>query len=500
MDISNRACALLLLLPAVAVLLLGETAHSSADFTIGGQATVRLPPGAHQPRFAARAVVLDALHGRRQPGFVAAVSADADGAGAYACSLVLLLGGVKVWATDHLEKFAARGLCRLELTEDGQLRLTDGAGKVGWLSGTAGQGVKALHLDCKTGKLVLVDAQNRTRWQSSDDPTDKFLRGQHRSLPAYFITSTTHETSSPFYSLELDGDKVAAYIHVGDTSYFYWELIPAAANRTMASARLDGSGLKMLDAEGIVAAQVSPPVETPPLSFLALAGDGNLEMFYYDARHRTFRISYKALGLCDLPLSCGVNEVCSAAGRCKGFAAYADGSGGEACMVHLRGVTTVLRPVAAPVAGVTLRQCVARCASNVSCSAALYVKDHDDAGAAAADDDHGVCVHYTLAAGAKEVTDDGSRRRHSYWVKLSRAGGADRDVDDGGDVNSTGLLGKILMVCGAVDVVCAVVFTVLVVLYFRRLRRLAAAVDMAVELQQGEAEGAAEQNCSDIVG
>ncbi|CAO2177726.1 unnamed protein product [Urochloa humidicola] len=506
MAISNRAGALLLLLPSVAVLLLGEAAHPSADFPLGGQTTVRLPPGAHQPHFVARAVVLDAHHGRRQPGFVAAVSAEADGAGAYACSLVLLLGGVKVWASDHLEKFAARTLCRLELTEDGQLRLTDGAGKVGWLSGTAGQGVKALHLDGKTGNLVLVDAQNRTRWQSSDDPTDKFLRGQHRSLPAYFITSTTDVTSSPFYSLELDGDKVAAYIHVGGTSYSYWELTPSTANRTMASARLDGSGLKMLDAEGIVAAQVSPPVKTPPLSFLALASDGNLEMFYYDARRRRFRVSYKALGLCELPLSCGVGEVCSAAGECKGFAAYADTpgrAGGEECMVHLRSVTTVLRTAAPPppLAGVTLRQCVARCARNISCSAALYVKvDDDDHGrATAADDDHGVCEHYTLAAGAREVTDDGSRRLHSYWVKLPASGGqgGGDDVDGGGGDGSTGLLSKILMVCGAVDVVCAVVFTVLVVLYFRQLRRLAAAVDLAVELQQGEAEDAGEQNSSD---
>ncbi|CAL4946784.1 unnamed protein product [Urochloa decumbens] len=511
MAISNSAGALLLLLPAVAVavLLLGKAAHSSADFPLGGQATVRLPPAAvHQPRFAARVVVLDAHHGRRQPGFVAAVNAEAaDGAaGAYACSLVLLLGGVKVWASDHLEKFAARDLCRLELTEDGQLRLTDGTGKVGWLSGTAGQGVKALHLDGKTGNLVLVDGQNVTRWQSLDDPTDKFLRGQHRSLPAYFITSsTTDETSSPFYSLELDGDKVAAYSHVGgDTSYSYWELAaPVSANRTMASARLDGSGLKMLDAEGVTAAQISPPIKKPPLSFMALAGDGNLEMFYYDAWHRRFSVSYKALGLCELPLSCGVRQVCSGAGTCKDFAAYADSparAGGAECMVHLKGVTTVLRPAAASAplaAGVTLRQCVARCASNISCSAALYVKD---AGASAADDAHGVCEHYTLAAGAREVTDDGSRRRYSYWVKLPAAaggGGGDEDVvdDDGGD--SSGLLGKILMVCGAVDVVGAVVFAVLIVFYFQRLRRLAAPVDRAVELQQGEAEGAGEQNSPD---
>ena len=144
MATSDWACALLVLLPAVVVLLHGEAARSSASFPLGGEATVRLPPAPHQPRFAARAVVLDDARGERQPGFVAAVSAEAARAGAGTCSLVLFLGGVKVWASDHLEEFVARALCRLELTEDGQLRLTDGGGKVGWLSGTAGLGVKVM--------------------------------------------------------------------------------------------------------------------------------------------------------------------------------------------------------------------------------------------------------------------------------------------------------------------------------------------------------------------
>jgi hypothetical protein len=143
---SNRALFVLPMLLAVAVLLPEQIALSSADFPLGGQATVQLPPAPYQPGFAARAVVLDAKQGHRQPAFAAAVSAEA-GAGRCTCSLVVLLGGVKVWASDHLEKFVPAALCRLELTEDGQLRLTDGAGKVGWLSGTAGQGVKVMHRD-----------------------------------------------------------------------------------------------------------------------------------------------------------------------------------------------------------------------------------------------------------------------------------------------------------------------------------------------------------------
>ncbi|KAG0539963.1 hypothetical protein BDA96_03G367600 [Sorghum bicolor] len=513
---STRACVLPMLLAVAVLLLVEQIALSSADFPLGGQATVQLPPAPCQPGFAARAVVLD-TQGHRQPAFVAAVSAAEAGAGRCTCSLVVLLGGVKVWASDHLEKFVPAALCRLELTEDGQLRLTDGAGKVGWLSGTAGQGVKALHLDRKTGNLILLDAQNCIRWQSLDDPTDTFLRGQQRRLPVHLIAPTTKAAaaSSVFYSLELDGDKVAAYINFGDTRYSYWEL-PSPANRTMASARLNGSGLRLLDLQGATVAQITPPVKKPPVSFLALAGDdGNLVMYYYDTQHQKFRASYKALGFCELPLSCSIHEVCSSAGKCKDFSDYADrpparaagnasssssnpceGDGDKACMVHLRGVTTVLRTASPALTNVTLRECVVECARNLSCNAALYVKD-DAGGVAAAADDHGVCSHYTLTAGAREVT-DGSHLRYSYWVKFpAAAGGGDDDDDD--DDSSLGKLstGTILMICGAIDVVCAVVFVVLIAMYFRRLRRLAAAVDRVVELQEGAAEGVGEQNDTD---
>ncbi|KAF0923644.1 hypothetical protein E2562_006624 [Oryza meyeriana var. granulata] len=101
------------------------------------------------------------------------------------CSLVVVLGDVTVWASDHDGvKFLARGLCRLELAVDGDLRLTDGAGTVGWSSGTAGRRAKVLRLS-RTGKLRLLDAKNQSVWQSFDKPTDKLLRGQCIRLPSY---------------------------------------------------------------------------------------------------------------------------------------------------------------------------------------------------------------------------------------------------------------------------------------------------------------------------
>jgi hypothetical protein len=57
-----------------------------------------------------------------------------------------------------------------------------------------------------------------------------------------------------------------------------------------------------------------------------------------------------------------------------------------------------------------------------------------------------------------------------------------------------------LMICGAIDVVCALVFVLLISLYFCRLRRQAAAVDRVVELQECDGEGAREHNDTDSNG
>jgi hypothetical protein len=134
---------LLLLLSIMAVLFFQHAAFSSANFAVGREVTVHLPPAPYQPGFTDRGVVLRAHRGKSQPGLVAAVSVETE-AGGYTCALVVLLGDVKVWASDHFNKFVPNALCRLELTVEGQLRLTDGAGTVGWASGTAGLGIKVM--------------------------------------------------------------------------------------------------------------------------------------------------------------------------------------------------------------------------------------------------------------------------------------------------------------------------------------------------------------------
>jgi hypothetical protein len=143
----------LLLLSIMAVLFFQHAALiSSENFAVGREVTVHLPPAPYQPGFTDRGVVLRAHRGKSQPGLVAAMSVETE-AGGYTCALVVLLGDVKVWASDHLNKFVPTALCRLELTGEGQLRLTDGVGTVGWVSDTAGLGIKVM---CRQLSLMLI--------------------------------------------------------------------------------------------------------------------------------------------------------------------------------------------------------------------------------------------------------------------------------------------------------------------------------------------------------
>lgn len=60
----------------------------------------------------------------------------------YSCSLQVFLGDVKVWNSGHYSRFYTTEKCVLELTQDGDLRLTGPKERVGWRTGTSGQGVE----------------------------------------------------------------------------------------------------------------------------------------------------------------------------------------------------------------------------------------------------------------------------------------------------------------------------------------------------------------------
>lgn len=76
-----------------------------------------------------------------EPNFRTAVSVEALDE-KYSCSLDIFLGNVKVWSSGHFSRFYTADKCMLEFTEDGDLQLKGQKERIGWRSGTSGQGVQ----------------------------------------------------------------------------------------------------------------------------------------------------------------------------------------------------------------------------------------------------------------------------------------------------------------------------------------------------------------------
>uniref|UniRef100_A0A0D3EVQ4 non-specific serine/threonine protein kinase n=1 Tax=Oryza barthii TaxID=65489 RepID=A0A0D3EVQ4_9ORYZ len=409
-------CTLSVLLP-VALLLC--TAIASPDFPLGKNFTVPLYYQQPADLAVTTTTVLNASHGAPlRPGVAAAISVVAGTGGLEGlsmCSLVVLLGNVTVWASDHDGgRFLVRGFCRLELTVDGDLRLTDAAGTVGWSSATAGRRAKVLRLT-RSGNLRLLDAKNQYVWQSFDKPADKLLRGQRIGVPSY-LTAPVTMIGSAFFSLELKERSITANFNVGIKRYTYWELTPRH-NRSVAFAEMDVLGLRLLDRQRRPVAQISPAIEAQ-VSFLALGEEGNLGMYFYDSHDMKFGPSYEALGFCELPLACGLRGVCSAAGECDDFSTYG---------VH-----------PAPAA-----------------------HRHTDHG--------GACSRYEMTAGAREVIGGGHRHNYLYLVKAPRTRDSEHEHgDDDGAVSR--VLTRILIGFGTLDVIGLCALTWLCAYYCIYLR------------------------------
>jgi hypothetical protein len=107
---------------------------------IGYQVTLAIPTD-YTSGFIGRAFLMET--DQKEPNFRAAVSVEAVNE-KYSCSLDVFLGSVKVWSSGHLSRFYTTDKCILDLTEYGNLQLKGQEERVGWRSGTSGQGVKVI--------------------------------------------------------------------------------------------------------------------------------------------------------------------------------------------------------------------------------------------------------------------------------------------------------------------------------------------------------------------
>uniref|UniRef100_A0A6N2KG46 Bulb-type lectin domain-containing protein n=1 Tax=Salix viminalis TaxID=40686 RepID=A0A6N2KG46_SALVM len=192
-----------------------SAAKHTFTLTIASQVEV---PSEYSVELLGRAFLMET--NQMEPSFRVAVSVEPV-IGKYSCSLQVFLGDVKVWNSGHYSHFYTSDKCALELTKDGDLRLKGSNDRIGWRTGTSGQGVERLEI-LKTGNLVLVDALNRIKWQSFNFPTDVMLWGQRLNVATRLTSFPTNSTA--FYSFEIQHSKIALYLSSGKWNYSYWEV------------------------------------------------------------------------------------------------------------------------------------------------------------------------------------------------------------------------------------------------------------------------------------
>ncbi|XVF65911.1 hypothetical protein PTKIN_Ptkin09bG0288800 [Pterospermum kingtungense] len=398
--------------------------HGSCDSSIpvGHRISLAIPLE-YGEGFIGRAFLIDA--NQMEPNFRVALSAEAT-KGKYSCSLEVFLGDVKVWNSGHYSQFFTSDVCVLQLTEDGDLQLMGPKDRVGWRTGTSGQGVERLQI-LRTGNLVLVDVLNQIKWQSFNFPTDVMLWGQRLSVATWLTSFPRNSTS--FYTFEIQHNKIGLYLNSGKLKYSYWEFKPTK-NRNITFVELGPKGLELFNDKHKKIAQILSWRSIQPLRFLALGNKtGNLGLYYYSPITQKFEASFQALNsTCDLPLACKPYGICTFSNSCscirlltkekdmntnsdcnEGAPRQFCGGGAQVEMLELNGVSSVLRD-APKMVNVTKSACANLCLDDCKCAAALYSSGN---GAINFQE----CSLYRLVAGIKQV-DRGIGL--SYMVKVPK--------------------------------------------------------------------------------
>ncbi|KAK3017488.1 hypothetical protein RJ639_005992 [Escallonia herrerae] len=416
----------------------------SSDVQIGYQVTLAVPV-AYTRGFTGRAFLMEIE--QMVPNFRVALSVEAVDK-SYSCSLDVFLGDVRVWSSGHLSRFYTMDRCALELTLDGDLRLKGQNDKVGWRTGTFGQGVKRLNL-LKTGNLVLVDALDIIIWQSFNFPTDIMVWGQRLDVETR-LTSFPKNSNS-FYSFEIQRDKIALYLNSGKWKFSYWEFKPSK-NRNITFVGLATKALEIYNDEGQKIAQI-PSRGPEPLRFLALGNKtGNLGLYHFSPGMGKFEASFQALNAtCDLPLACKPYGICTFSNTCSCIRLITRGEGSSSdcsegipegfCgrhrveMLDLQGVSSILRATLTKVNITSKEVCADLCIDDCTCVAALHTSGQDC----------GVifqeCALYGEVRGVKQV-ERGSGS--SYMVKVLKG-------SHGGHGKSSGLKKWVLIGVGVGD-------------------------------------------------
>ncbi|CAM6039094.1 unnamed protein product [Sphagnum compactum] len=213
--------------------------------------------------------------------------------------------------------------CTLKFTTTGDLQLLAGNTLI-WHSGTAGKGVTTMSLATvgDYGNFRLLDAKNRTVWQSFDYPefaiipTQKFRPGQTLVAPT---TLPTGAFSGGVYSLEFQNGDLRLYSNFGSGPKLYWSLQRKLFHGDLSSVayaamvpNVGGLGLFRSDGSIVFNTPALPPFESNAHdNYFSVDADGNLRT-YFLVKGLFWQPYYQVLETgCEYPSFCGAYGICS---------------------------------------------------------------------------------------------------------------------------------------------------------------------------------------------
>ncbi|CAL5342857.1 unnamed protein product [Camellia sinensis] len=198
----------------------------------------------------------------------------------------------------------------LQLTQDGNLTLSDSDGTSVWSTGN--HSVSGLNLT-EDGNLVLFDRNNEIVWQSFNHPTDSLLVGQGLVLGQKLTSSTSASNwTEGSFSLALRSDQNFYYLsaYLGSNPplpYFQANLFSHVNYVKFENESFLGLGQKIP-----VASSSSP-------QFIRLNPDGHLKAYEWRGYNWTAVADLMTSDIdnCRYPMVCGNYGICSSNGQCS---------------------------------------------------------------------------------------------------------------------------------------------------------------------------------------
>lgn len=328
-----------------------------------------------------------------------------------------------VWTANRNSPIGQSDKLVFSVDGDVSLKRSNGASIV-WSTNSSGRGVKRMQMQ-DSGNLVLLDAANRTLWESFDYPTDTLVPGQALRSGMKLVSSVSVGAlaSGPYFLSFDSGDLRLVYDL--DPPEPYWSLTQDSRLIKLAAgapsyAVLNVTGLGLIESNGVVVSQLHWSGNS--FCRATIGPDGNFGVYVYSSGVWTSQLV--ALNGCALPLFCGSYGVCSSDQcRCPGtlqpvnennITAGCQAPSSPPCMNYSSpafiqydmvgaGLEYFANQFTLPLKTTSLDHCQTLCTQNCSCSSLFYYNES------------GNCYLFSMLATIQSTTNS----RHVLYVKTT---------------------------------------------------------------------------------